>query len=293
MDQAKYGRFTTGTVIAVAFVVAVSLCTFSGAITPALAQGPAGQQQMQQGGAPPAGAPGARGAGARGQGRARGGGGMRGPAALVVDDYEGFEQIFDGTMNNWDGDPSFWRVEEDMIIGESTPENPVKQNTFIIWRGGEPGDFELKIQYRMNSTNSGIQYRSEAKPDRGQWSLGGYQADIDFTHRFAGMMYIEQGRGIVCLRGQICRLEADKQPQVIGNLENNEALAGYIKINDWNQYHIIARGNTMTHIVNGHVTTVVIDDDVENRKMNGLIGVQIHVGAPMKLELRNIYLKNL
>lgn len=292
MVQAKYGRFTTSMVIAVAFVVAASLWTFGGAITPAQAQGPPAQQQMQQRGAPPAGAAGARGAGARGRGsRNRG---PRRPAPMVENNYEGFEKIFDGTLTNWDGDPSFWRVEDDMIVGESTPENPVKRNTFMIWRGGEPADFELKIEYRMNSTNSGVQYRSEVNTERGQWSLRGYQADIDFTNVYSGMLYEEgTGRGILCMRGQICQIESGKQPQVIGNLESGEHLKGYLNINGWNQYHIIARGNHMTHMLNGHVTVVVIDDDVENRKMSGLIGLQMHAGDPMKVEFRNIYLKNL
>src|SRR5262245_57565375 len=87
-----------------------------------------------------------------GQGR---GGGMRGAEPLAIDDQRGFEPIFDGTtLKGWDGDPAFWRVENSAIVGESTPANAVKENTFIIWRGGEPRDFELKVQFRMNSTNS-------------------------------------------------------------------------------------------------------------------------------------------
>jgi hypothetical protein len=72
-----------------------------------------------------------------------------------------------------------------------------------------------------------------------------------------------------------------------------EALRAIIKVNDWNQFHVIARGNTLIHILNGHVTAVFVDDDQANRSMKGLLGVQIHVGPPMKVEFRNIYLKNL
>ena len=76
-------------------------------------------------------------------------------------------------------------------------------------------------------------------------------------------------------------------------MEDGEALKAIIKINDWNQFQVIARGNTLIHILNGHVTAVFVDDDQANRSMKGLIGVQLHVGAPMKVEFRNIYLKNL
>ena len=98
------------------------------------------------------------------------------------DDNAGFVPIFDGkTLNGWDGDPRFWRVENGEIVGETTPEKVVKQNNFLIWRGGTVKDFELKVEFRLNGTNSGIQYRSTELPDVGKWVLKGYQADIDFT----------------------------------------------------------------------------------------------------------------
>src|SRR5213593_2828820 len=82
--------------------------------------------------------------------------GQGGPEPLVMDDHAGFESIFDGsTSKDWDGDPNFWRVENEAIVGESTADKPLKTNTFMIWRGGRPKDFELKVQYRINSTNSG------------------------------------------------------------------------------------------------------------------------------------------
>src|SRR5712692_2882486 len=79
-------------------------------------------------------------------GQVRGGrGGLNQPDPLVVDDHTGFESIFDGkSMKGWDGDPTFWRVENGALVGESTPEKPLKVNTFLIWRGGQPADFELK-----------------------------------------------------------------------------------------------------------------------------------------------------
>ena len=137
---------------------------------------------------------------------------MRGAEPLAIDDQRGFEPIFDGkTLNRWEGDPAFWRVDNGAIVGESTPENAVKENTFIIWRGGEPRDFELKVQFRMNSTNSGIQIRSVHLPQgtnvngraiEGKWVLKGYQADIDFENTFTGQVYEERGRGFLAMRGQ-------------------------------------------------------------------------------------------
>jgi len=219
------------------------------------------------------------------------GGGQRLPDPIVVDDKTGFVSIFDGSLNNWDGDPQVWRVENNTIVGESTKENPLKRNTFLVYRGGKPKDFELKLEFRMNNTNSGVQYRSVELPEVGQWVLKGYQADMDFVNTHTGMLYEERGRGIMALRGQITLAEPGKHSRVIGQLQDGDQLKGYININGWNQFHIIARGNHLTHILNGKVTAMMIDDDPQNRSLEGLLGLQIHVGPPMKVEFRNLYLK--
>ena len=236
------------------------------------------------------------------QGRGEGRGGPRGAAPLDSADRTGFEQIFDGvSLKNWDGDPVFWKAENGALVGTSTEANAVKENTFIIWRGGEPADFELKLEYRMNSTNSGIQFRSTHVPPGGEgrgavtgkWVLKGYQADIDFDNRYTGMVYEERGRGFLMQRGQAVYIGADAKPKVIGNLERNpDELKALIKPGEWNTVHLIARGNTIINIVNGHVTAMLVDDDAKGRSMKGLLGFQIHTGPPMKIEFRNIYLKN-
>jgi 3-keto-disaccharide hydrolase len=213
---------------------------------------------------------------------------FRGPQIdpLVMDDHQGF-----------------WRVENGALVGETTNEKPLKENTFVIWRGGEPKDFELKVQFRINATNSGVQFRSvylppgpqgTGKPVEGRWVLKGYQADIDFNNQWTGQIYEERGRGFLATRGQAVYVPDGGRPRVIGNLQQTaDELKTLIKQNDWNQVHLIARGNTLVQILNGAVTSVVVDDDTKNRAAGGLLGFQVHVGAPMRVEFRNIWLKKL
>ena len=251
--------------------------------------------------AAPAQPPQGRGEG-RGDGQARGGG-RQGTQPLNLDDRTGFESIFDGTLKNWEGDTTLWKAENGVIVGETTAANPLKENTFLIWRAGEPADFELKVEVRMSSTNSGIQFRSQHVPQgtvqgrgaiTGKWVLKGYQADIDFDNRYTGMIYEERGRGILMQRGQGVHVTADGTRRVIAQLERNAAeLKAHIKPGDWNHMHIIARGNTMMHILNGHLMALLIDDDPKAGAAKGLLGFQIHTGPPMKIEFRNIYLKKL
>jgi hypothetical protein len=53
----------------------------------------------------------------------------------------------------------------------------------------------------------------------------------------------------------------------------------------------VAKGNRLQHYINGVLISDVIDNDPINAKSAGLIGVQVHVGPPMKVEYRNIMLK--
>ena len=230
-------------------------------------------------------------------------GGQRGPQPLPFENHDGFTSIFDGTtLKGWDGDPKFWRAEAGAIVGQTTAENKLTENTFVIWRGGEPADFELKLEYRINATNSGIQVRSVHLPPaptpdgrggvQGKWVMKGYQADIDVDNRYTGQIYEERGRQFLAMRGQFSYIPEGGGPKVVGALQTtDDELKALVKQNDWNQVHIIARGNMITEILNGHVTSVLIDDDKAERALKGLIGFQCHVGDPMKVEFRNIWLK--
>jgi hypothetical protein len=228
--------------------------------------------------------------------------GPRGPEPLPFENHDGFVSIFDGTsLKGWDGDPRFWHAEAGAIVGRTTPENNLTENTFIIWRGGEPADFELKVEYRISATNSGIQVRSVHLPAgtpagrgtiAGQWVMKGYQADIDAANQYTGQIYEERGRAFLAMRGQFSYVPDGGGPKVVGALQmTNADLKGIIKSQDWNQVHIIARGNMLTEILNGHVTSVLVDDDTMGRALKGLLGFQIHVGDPMTVEFRNIWLK--
>jgi hypothetical protein len=215
----------------------------------------------------------------------------------LIGDEAGFKTIFDGkTLSGWDGDPRYWRVADGVMIGEITPETVIKSNTFIIWRGGSPGDFDLKVEYRITSGgNSGINYRSMVVPDKvtpdNKFAMRGYQCDIDGQNRYTGNNYEEKGRLFLAVRGQVTRVTGTRTPIILSSLGENKDLAALIT-NDWNSVHLIARGNVLMHNVNGHLMSMVIDDDA-NRAVNGLIGVQVHVGGPMKVEYRNWRLKNL
>ncbi len=205
---------------------------------------------------------------------------------------DGFHSIFDGkTFDGWDGNPKFWRVEDGTITGQTTEENPTSGNTFIIWRNGETTDFELKLEYKIVGGNSGIQYRSFEVPDK-KWVVGGYQADFEAGTTYSGILYGERFRGILAPRGKKTVIGADHKPKVISEFADGKMLQDKIKKEDWNEYHIIARGFSFTHKINGTVMSECRDDDKEMRRANGILALQLHAGPPMKVQFRNIRIKH-
>jgi hypothetical protein len=216
----------------------------------------------------------------------------------VAGDEAGFKPIFDGrSLDGWEGDPGYWRVDAaaGTLVGEITPATVIKSNTFIIWRGGEPKDFELKLEYRITPEgNSGINYRSVVVPDpvtpANKFAMRGYQCDLDGRKRYPGNNYEEKGRLFLAVRGQLTRVTGGRPPVLLSTIGDTDELAKVVT-DDWNAVHIIARVNVLTHTINGRVMSVVIDDDAPNRPEKGLLGVQVHTGPPMKVEYRNIRLK--
>jgi Domain of Unknown Function (DUF1080) len=219
-----------------------------------------------------------------------------------------FISLFDGkSLEGWEFDPVYWSVKEGAIVGEITPETVLKNNTFIIWKGGELADFELKVDFWISEKgNSGVQYRSERFMEV-PYALRGYQADIDGGNLYTGQNYEERKRTTLAYRGQKTQIAAapDSITSIGGYVNNNAwkglvlveelgdraALGNLIKKGEWNTIHIVAKGNLMKHYVNGTLMSEVLDADAKNRKLSGLLGFQVHVGPPMKVMFKNILLK--
>jgi hypothetical protein len=224
---------------------------------------------------------------------------------LVADegDPKGFKKIFDGkTLTGWEGDTAYWHVEDGTLTGQITPDKLLKTNSFIVWQGGEPGDFELTAEFKITASgNSGINYRSEPFPGVPH-ALKGYQADIDGANSYTGQNYEERGRTTLAYRGQKTTIPAKagesknnawSEMVVDASLGSSDSLKSLIKAEDWNKIHLIIKGNHLQHFVNDVLMSDVTDNDAEHSKAKGLLGVQVHVGPPMKVQYRNIMLKQL
>ena len=204
----------------------------------------------------------------------------------------GFEPLFNGkNLKGWSCDETFWRVEDGAIVGQSTPENPLKSNTFCIWQG-EAVDFVLKAKFRVTNGNSGIQYRSKVLKD---WVVAGYQAEIDNELADVGEMYGEKTRGhLLPVCGEFAVLNEKGEKTVQGKVADREWLktGKYYRPGEWNECTIVARGPHVMQFINGVLTAELVDLD-ERAMRKGVIALQVHGGGPMKVEYKDIRLERL
>jgi 3-keto-disaccharide hydrolase len=230
------------------------------------------------------------------------------PAPIDFNDHEGYVSLFDGiSLKGWDGNAKFWRVENGAIVGESTASNP-SGNSYIVYRNLEAKDFTLKFEIKIEGDGgSGIQYRSKTGlpwlrpipanvtanvgPVNLDWMMTGPQADFWPSRVYTGQFYSENTpMRILAWRGQVVEGFSEKSKRLMGTIGDRAALGALVRLNEWNQYTVIARGGTFLHILNGQLFSVMIDDDpVSSNNQPGLFGIEIE--ATTKVSVRNMWVK--
>jgi hypothetical protein len=201
----------------------------------------------------------------------------------------GFEPIFSGRdLTGWDGSETYWTVKDGCLTGSA--DGTLKYNRFIVWRGGNVKNFELRVEVNVSpGGNSGLQYRSTERPDLGESVVTGYQCDVVAGRPdYDGMLYEERGRRILAHTGERVIIDAQGQPWVIGEYKLKAFKPG-----EWHDYRVLVEGNHHRHWIDGHPTVDVVDLDDKGRKLEGVLGMQVHVGPPMTIRYRNIFLKKL
>ncbi len=212
--------------------------------------------------------------------------------------------IFNGkNLDGWSGDDRLWSVKDGVIHGETTAKEKANGNTFLIWEDGTLKDFELRLSFRCTaSNNSGIQYRSkhitEGKP-RNAWVVRGYQHEIRNEENFPnvpGFIYDEGGftgkRGRICMVGEEATWTEKGKKITRDDLIDEQAFKDLMKVDDWNDVVIIAKGRNIRHYLNGQL---ILDftDHPDRALTEGILALQLHAGKPMWAEFKNVRIRNL
>ncbi len=210
------------------------------------------------------------------------------------------KQLFNGKdLTGWEGNPKLWSVENGTITGKTANEGDakIKHNTFLVWKGGTVGDFELTFKYRIEKGNSGVQYRSKELPSGENGPIiSGYQADFEAGKTYSGILYEERARGILAKRGEKTVIKADpadpkkSKVEVTGSVGNSDEIQAAIKSEDWNDFKVIAKGGHLQHFINGR-QTVDVTDETEAGAKSGVLALQIHAGPAMVVQFKDLVLK--
>ncbi len=218
-------------------------------------------------------------------------------------------RLFNGKdLTGWEGAPGWWRVEDGALTCESTEKKPCKRCHYLFWKGGQPADFELSVDFRISkNANSGIQFRSTQLPNHG---IYGYQADMSGNGGIVGVLYYQKARvhEFVARRGQKAtyaavgerepgKRHANLEPDGKRELETlgdpKELIKGF-RVEDWNTYRIVCRGPEITLYLNGVLMSQAIDRFPPRAVAKGAIALQMHPGhGPVKIQFKNIVLKEL
>ena len=209
----------------------------------------------------------------------------------VLSAEEGFRPLFDGsTLTEWETpDSSYWNVEDGAITGRITKEHPCAVNQYLVWRGGELADFELRLKSRVNGEggiNNGFQFRSRLLPDH---DVCGYQVDNNLQTPWLVRLYDEFGRHTLAWRGERAVFDA-QGARARAKIAEAEGTA-WFRLEDWHEYHLICVGSKLTLQVDGRIAAEVEDHDPRRRELQGILALQLHSGPPTVAQFKDIQLK--
>ena len=183
-------------------------------------------------------------------------------------------ELFDGkTLNGWNGDPKWFRVENGEIIAGSATES-IPHNQFLC-TDKSYRDFELTVDAKLvgQGDNAGVQFRTKRIPN--DTEVIGYQADIGWMPQGTcwGALYDESRRRKFLAESPEIALKAVKRGQ-------------------WNTLKVIAKGDHIQIFLNG-VKTVDYQEPDPKIERDGVIALQVHSGPPLEVHYRNVRLKEL
>jgi hypothetical protein len=216
---------------------------------------------------------------------------IAGLASPAAEQDDGFKSIFDGqSLAGWETpDLSYWTVEEGAITGRITIDHPCTINQYLVWKGGELADFEMKLKSRLQGEggiNNGFQFRSRLLPDH---DICGYQVDNNLQTPWLVRLYDEFGRHTLAMRGERTVFDS-RGMRSTSNIEEATGPA-WFRLEDWHEYHLICIGPKIILRVDGKPAAEVEDLDVRRQELQGIFALQLHSGPPTLVQFKDVRLK--
>lgn len=213
------------------------------------------------------------------------------PAPAAVADEADFQSLFNGKdLTDWEGLEGAWEVRDGAI--RCTGRKDGKKN-WLIWRGGQPGDFELRLEFRFTSGNSGVQVRSlELEEEDKPFHVRGYQVEIAEAEKMGlwhHSLAPEKYRSHLATAGQVARFSPDGEKEA-EQVTPPEEIQKHCVDGEWNQLVVIAKGPKLIQKINGVVFAELTDEDKKHSTREGWVALQDH-GKGTVAEFRNIRIR--
>lgn len=195
-----------------------------------------------------------------------------------------FSPVFNGRdLDGWKQDGDFFRVENGVLVGETTAEKPCPTSQYLVYAREQLADFDLRGSFRLSKgANSGFQVRSSDSTTKDT----GYQADMNGSGSIVGFFYCT-GQHLVGERGTDVTLAAPSRKRVDRFADSAELQTVY-RPEEWNEFRIVAKGRILAMWINGVRTVSVADARKNFLPDTGYISIQLHKGHPMKAEFRDL-----
>lgn len=215
---------------------------------------------------------------------------------------DGWITLFNGKdLTGWEGMEGYWSVVDGAIQATETKETSKQTNLILLCSKDNPekfANFELRYSWKMVTPtgNSGVQIRGKIDNPK-MLHVGGYQADIDASNGYTGIIYDEGGvaggRGIMSKRGEKTVWDAENKRSATPLDKSDAEIKKLIKpVGEWNEVVLIANGPQITYSINGQVTTEMTDNSPKACK-SGVIGLQMHGGFTMTIQFKDLKIKML
>jgi hypothetical protein len=185
------------------------------------------------------------------------------------------QKLFNGKdLKGWKqlNGKAIYEVKDGEIVGTTVVNEP---NSFLVTEKIY-SDFVLELDFKLDADmNSGIQFRSESRPEYQSGRVHGYQMEVDPSARaWTGGIYDEGRR------------------EWLYPLEYNSPAKSAFRKGEWNKCKIECIGPVMRVWVNG-IPTAHLVDDVTSK---GFIALQVHSinkpeDAGQKIRWRNITIR--
>lgn len=214
-------------------------------------------------------------------------------ASAQAGEEKGFTSIFNGNdLTDWDVQPGMWEVRD----GEIWCTGKSKEKNWLIWRKEQPSNFVLRLEFRWDKGNSGVQVRGD---DLGKWQIYGYQVEVAEQKKMGLWHHSllakdhpkKKERHLMATAGQVATIAPGGSKKVKQAAEP-EKIQSHFKNHEWNSMEIIAKGPKLIQKINGVEFSTVIDRDSDMSRKKGFIALQDH-GKGCIVAFRNLRLKKL